>query len=124
MTAKGNICSAGIISCLNGTRFSLHLGDCLEWMDSRPSNSVHAVVTDPPYGLKEYTQEEKEKLRKGKGGIWRIPPSYDGCTRSPLPRFTVLSEGELTDLRSFFSEFAKRVSRILVPGGHVFIATN
>jgi len=44
-------------------------------MDARASNSIHAVVTDPPYGLKEYTHDEKEKLRKGSGGIWRIPPS-------------------------------------------------
>jgi DNA modification methylase len=113
-----------IASCVNGTPFTLHFDDCLAWMDSRPSKSVHAVVTDPPYGLKEYTQEEKEKLRRGKGGIWRIPPSYDGCTRSPLPRFTVLSEEELANLRCFFVEFAKRIFRILVPGGHVFIATN
>lgn len=124
MAAKGNANSSTVTSCLNGVRFSLFFADCLTWMDSRPANSVHAVVTDPPYGLKEYNREEKEKLRKGKGGIWRIPPSYDGCTRSPLPRFTVLSEGELGDLRCFFVEFAKRIFRILVPGGHVFIATN
>lgn len=124
MAIKANSNSAQITSSLNGTRFTLHLGDCLAWMDSRPSNSVHAVVTDPPYGLKEYTQEERDKLRKGRGGIWRIPPSYDGCTRSPLPRFTVLSEGELADLRCFFADFAKRIFRILVPGGHIFIATN
>ncbi len=124
MAIKADADSIQITSSLNDTRFSLHLADCLAWMDSRPSNSVHAVVTDPPYGLKEYTREEKEKLRKGKGGIWRIPPSYDGCARSPLPRFTVLSEAELADLRRFFADFAKRVFRILVPGAHVFIATN
>ena len=93
-------------------------------MNHRPANSVHAIVTDPPYGLKEYSKVEKEKLRKGRGGVWRIPPSFDGCTRSPLPRFTVLSEEERQDLREFFSKFAKRAARILVPGGHLFIATN
>jgi DNA modification methylase len=93
-------------------------------MDSRPANSVHAIVTDPPYGLKEYSHAEKEKLRKGRGGVWRIPPSFDGCTRSPLPRFTILSEEERANLRQFFSQFAQRASRILVPGGHLFIATN
>jgi site-specific DNA-methyltransferase (adenine-specific) len=93
-------------------------------MDARPPNSVHAIVTDPPYGLKEYSPVEKQKLRKGRGGVWRIPPSFDGCTRSPLPRFTVLSEEERYDLRRFFSKFAKRALRLLVPGGHLFIATN
>jgi len=109
---------------MNGVPYSLHLADCMEWMESRPANSVHAIVTDPPYGLKEYTHVEKEKLRKGRGGVWRIPPSFDGCTRSPLPRFTVLSEGERAGLRQFFSNFARRAFRVLVPGGHLFIAVN
>jgi DNA modification methylase len=113
-----------ITSHLNGVRYAIHLVDCFAWMDSRPENSIHAVVTDPPYGLKEYTEEEKSKLRKRRGGIWRIPPSYDGCVRSPLPRFTVLTDAELGELRSFFVRFAKKVFRILVPGGHVLIAAN
>ena len=105
-------------------RYSLHLGDCLDWMDERAGNSIHAIVTDPPYGLKEYTAQEKTKLRNGHGGVWRIPPSFDGCKRSPLPRFTVLTDGDRTKLREFFSEFARRARRVLVPGGHLFIATN
>lgn len=111
-------------SRLNSVPYSLYLADCLAWMESRAGNSIQAIVTDPPYGLKEYTPEEKRKLRARKGGIWRIPPSYDGCTRSPLPRFTVLTESDLKQLRSFFAEFAKRAFRILVPGGHLFIAAN
>ncbi len=93
-------------------------------MESRSPNSIHAIVTDPPYGLKEYTSPEKEKLRKGRGGVWRIPPSFDGCRRSPLPRFTVLTDDEREGLRRFFCEFARGAERILVPGGHIFIATN
>src|SRR5204862_4046876 len=84
-------------------RYSLPLGDCFSWMDGRAQDSVHAMVTDPPYGLKEYTPEEKEKLRNGHGGVWRIPPSFDGCKRSPLPRFTVLNEKDRERLRSFSS---------------------
>lgn len=106
------------------TRYSLHLGDCLSWMEDRSENSVQAIVTDPPYGLKEYTPQEKEKLRNGHGGVWRIPPSFDGCKRSPLPRFTVLTEDDRVRLRGFFADFARRAIRVLVPGGHLFIATN
>jgi site-specific DNA-methyltransferase (adenine-specific) len=106
------------------TRYTLHLGDCLSWMDKREKDSIHAIVTDPPYGLKEYTAVEKEKLRNGNGGVWRIPPSFDGCKRAPLPRFTVLTESDRTRLQGFFSEFARRAIRVLVPGGHLFIATN
>jgi len=93
-------------------------------MDARPRNSVHAIVTDPPYGLREYTPAEKDKLRKGRGGVWRIPPAFDGCKRSPLPRFTVLTEDDRARLREFFCRFAERALQVLVPGGHVFIAAN
>jgi site-specific DNA-methyltransferase (adenine-specific) len=104
--------------------FTLALSDCFEWMEAREANSIHAIVTDPPYGLKEYSEKEKGKLRAGRGGVWRIPPSFDGCKRSPLPRFTVLHEKERGALREFFGEFARRAFRILTPGAHVFIATN
>ncbi len=104
--------------------YSLALGDCFEWMEAREPNSIHAIVTDPPYGLKEYSEKEKGKLRAGRGGVWRIPPSFDGCKRSPLPRFTVLHEKERTALREFFAEFARRAFQVLTPGAHVFIATN
>jgi len=98
--------------------------DCFDWMSHCQVNSIHAVVTDPPYGLKEYSDTEKNKLRDGKGGVWRIPPKLNGYKRSPLPRFTVLSDKEREELQAFFFRWAKEVIRILVPGGHVFIATN
>lgn len=104
--------------------YDLVEGDCFSWMAQRQPNTVHAIVTDPPYGLKEYTPEEKAKLRRGKGGVWRIPPVLDGCARRPLPRFTVLSEEEKRELKNFFSRWATNALRVLVPGGHVFIATN
>lgn len=115
---------ASVCDHVRGVRYTIHLADCLAWMDSSPENSVHAIVTDPPYGLKEYTPEEVQKLRARRGGVWRIPPSFDGSERSPLPRFTVLTDSDRAGLRSFFAEFAKRAFRTLVPGGHVFIATN
>lgn len=104
--------------------FKLVEDDCFAWLARREPDSIHAVVTDPPYGLKEYTPEETSKLRRGKGGVWRIPPALGGCVRRPVPRFTVLSEKERGDLGQFFARWAKCVLRVLVPGGHVFIATN
>jgi DNA modification methylase len=35
-------------------------GDCVEAMKSMPSESVHAIVTDPPYGL-EFIGIEREE---------------------------------------------------------------
>jgi site-specific DNA-methyltransferase (adenine-specific) len=124
MSATATAQERRIQSRMNGVRYTLHLANCLEWMESHSPASIHAIVTDPPYGLKEYTAPEKEKLRRGRGGVWRIPPSFDGCVRSPLPRFTVLTDEDRAKLRQFFLGFAKRAFRILVPGGHVLIATN
>lgn len=98
--------------------------DCLGWLSEQPEHSVHAVVTDPPYGLVEYTVKEQEKLRARRGGVWRIPPSYDGHERSPLPRFTTLRDKELRQLEAFFCEWAKALLPKLVPGAHLLIATN
>ena len=72
----------------------------------------------------EYEQKDHEKLRAGRGGIWRIPPSFDGAKRRPLPRFTVLSREDLATLHRFFSALADNALSALVPGGHVFIASN
>jgi len=98
--------------------------DCFEWLSRLPENTLHAVVTDPPYGVKEYDSDQLEKRANGKGGIWRIPPSFDGHTRSPLPRFTALNEKERGRLRQFFVDWGRLTCRALRPGGHVFIATN
>jgi len=103
---------------------SLYLGDCIDWLDRQPANSVHGVVTDPPYGLVEYSDFEQSKLRAGKGGVWRIPPSFDGAKRSPLPRFTVLKPNELEELEKFFLVWARRLIRVLVPGANVVVASN
>lgn len=103
---------------------SLFLSDALEWLDSRPANTIHGVVTDPPYGLTEYTPVEQMKLRSGKGGVWRLPPSFDGHQRSPLPRFTTLSPAELESLDLFFRSLGERLHKVLTPGGHVMMAAN
>lgn len=104
--------------------FELFCGDAFKWLERAAANSVHAVVTDPPYGLVEYQPQELAKLKSGRGGIWRIPPSFDGHQRSPLPRFTVLKRAEREELRGFFYRFATLLYPVLVPGAHVFIATN
>jgi site-specific DNA-methyltransferase (adenine-specific) len=103
---------------------ALFNGDSIDWLAGQKPNSIHAVVTDPPYGLVEYTEKEQAKLRKGRGGVWRIPPSFDGQQRSPLPRFTTLSADDLTRLVVFFQTLASRLMPVLVPGAHLCIASN
>ena len=105
-------------------RATLIQDDCLSWLDRQADDSLHAVVTDPPYGLIEYSDQELTKLRQEKGGVWRIPPSFDGAQRSPLPRFTVLKPSELVALEAFFFAWGRRLVRVLVPGANVVVASN
>jgi DNA modification methylase len=104
--------------------YEIHNIDAFDWLKARPMDSIHAVVTDPPYGLVEYTEKELAKRDNGKGGIWRLPPSFDGSKRMPLPRFTVLTEADQKSLKDFLYSLASLLRCVLVPGGHVFIATN
>lgn len=102
----------------------LYRADCFEWLAVQPDASIHACVTDPPYGISEYTVKEQIKLHAGKGGIWRIPPSFDGHKRSPLPRFTVMTNEDRKELYAFFKRLGLQLARVLVPGGNVIVASN
>lgn len=105
--------------------YRLYREDCLKWLDEQPEHSFEAIITDPPYGLKEYSAEAQARLRDGNhGGIWRIPPALDGHVRSPLPRFTVLNAQDLEELYTFFYLWGTKALRVVVPGAHLFIATN
>lgn len=104
---------------------SMFHDDCLHWLDEQPEASFEAIITDPPYGLKEYSPKEQAKLRNGnRGGIWRIPPSLGGNLRAPLPRFTVLNQQDLENLFQFFYIWGTKALRVAVPGAHLIIATN
>lgn len=116
-----NTSSAPSVECGLAT---LVQDDCLAWLRSRAANSVQAVVTDPPYGIVEYSAAEQAKLRSGKGGVWRIPPSYDGHARAPVPRFTTLRSAEIRELGDFFYGWARALMPVLVPGAHCVVATN
>ncbi len=126
MNSKMNAASELVLD-YQSVRFGssqLILADCFAWLSRIPENTLHAIVTDPPYGVKEYDHDQIEKRSNGIGGIWRIPPSFDGHTRSPLPRFTALNQRERETLRQFFVEWAKLAVRALRPGAHVFVAGN
>ncbi len=84
-------------SSRNG-RATLYRADALEWLDAQPPNSIHAVVTDPPYGMVEYSETEQAKLRASRrclanSTIFRRTPAgpvapihYTGFRRSPATR--------------------------------------
>lgn len=105
-------------------RAKIFHANCVDWLKATARQSIHAVVTDPPYGLVEYSDAEQTKLRSGRGGVWRIPPSFDGHQRSPLPRFTTLSPDDHARLVDFFRGWAAALIPALVPGAHVLVASN
>ncbi len=107
-----------------GPHYSVFLADAFEWLRRAPRQSMHAVVTDPPYGLVEYRRDQLSKRKSGRGGVWRLPPAFDGAKRNPLPRFTVLTGDDRAALRGFFARLAESLLPVLVPGAHVMIATN
>ncbi|WP_322490121.1 hypothetical protein [Chloroflexus sp.] len=98
--------------------------DCFTWMRAAPAESVHAIVTDPPYGVREFDPDQLAKRERGQEGVWRIPPSFDGHTRAPLPRFTALTEDDRRRLAAYCTEWGQLALRLLHPGGHLFIAAN
>ena len=103
--------------------WKVYLADCFEWMRNHEPNTFVAIVTDPPYSLEEFSRENLEKMKRGSGGVWRIPPKIGGYERSPLPRFTVFSIEHHKIMYEFFNEWAKLAYKLLVPGGHVLIAS-
>lgn len=124
--------SAGLLDNLSAVNYraidigqaTLYQADCFEWLANQPPASVQAIVTDPPYGLVEYTTKETDKLKSGKGGVWRIPPSFDGHQRAPLPRFTTLTDTDLQALHAFFVKFGHLAASVAVPGANIVVASN
>lgn len=106
-----------------GALRSLVHQDCFAWFGSQRANSYHAVVTDPPFGVLEYSPNELKKQRKGRGGIWRIPNAFDGAQRQPMPRFTVLDGHDRMGVLAFHLKLAPELHRIVVPGAHILIAS-
>jgi DNA modification methylase len=104
-------------------RYRLEHTDALGWLAKRRAGSIHAVVTDPPYGVVEYTDKEQKQLKQGKG-LWRLPQSYDGVERKAVPRFTVLSQAQHRAIYEFHQTLAASLFRVVVPGAHVIVASN
>lgn len=103
-------------------RYTIFQMDAFEWLAERRSNSIHAVITDPPYGLIEFSSKELAKRKNGKG-IWRLPQEFDGHTRQPMPRFTVLTASDHRKIRLFHDDLASLLIQVLVPGAHAIVAS-
>ena len=104
------------------TLFKLYHQNCFNWLKEQPPHSIEGVCTDPPFGVLEFLPHEVAKMRAGRGGVWRVPPTIGGSQRAPLPRFTTLKDDELIRVYCYFKEFGERLLPVLTPGAHVFLA--
>lgn len=104
------------------SRYEIHHANCFEWLKKQPANSFHGVCTDPPFGIVEFLPHEMAKMRNGRGGVWRLPPTIGGSQRDPLPRFTTLSAQEREHVRIYFRELGGALLPVLVPGAHIMLA--
>ena len=88
-------------------RYTLHEGDSLDILRGMADNSVHAIVTDPPYGLSGHSQTAVvdcltawlagEEYKPTGGGF--MGKAWDSWVPSPL--------------------VWKEAFRVLRPGGHI-----
>ena len=85
------------------------------FMPSSPTLRTDCMSTTP---------QQQLKMRQGMGGVWRIPPSFDGHARSPLPRFTILTDQQRDQLGRFFTLWGRLLLPRLVPGANVVVASN
>ena len=83
-------------------------GDCREAMRSLPDNSVHLILTDPPYFLDGLDSD----WRKGKGGT----PRGTG-TIGALPVGMRFDPKQGPALQAFMRDVAAEWMRLLAPGG-------
>lgn len=88
--------------------FTLHNGDCLQYMRSLPSGSVSAIITDPPYGIKR---------DKGFGGS----QPFGGGDGKSIDR--VQYHGNWDDVRpskEVFEEMQRIAKTVIIFGGNFF----
>jgi DNA modification methylase len=97
-------------------------GDCIEVMRELPDNSVHAVVTDPPYGLgfmgKLWDSFENAPTAV-QGGNYE-PPAPNGYIKKGSRGLSIKdsAKGNLS-FQLWFTDVATEALRILKPGGHL-----
>ena len=87
----------------------LMLGDCLELMADMPANSVHLIVTDPPYfldGLDKNWNVDKIAESKAKAGVV-----------GGLPTGMKFDKKQGVALQKFIKKLAEQAKRVLCPGG-------
>ena len=101
-------------------------GDCIEEMKKLESNSIDAIVTDPPYGL-EFMGKEWDKFGVTPARAKRLLGDDNVGTKDKFfdhrdgagkrGRYTEMTLKETNTFQEFIRQFAVECLRILKPGG-------
>src|SRR5450756_1706 len=102
--------------------YEIEHANAFEWLADREPDSIEAVVTDPPFGVREFDADHLAKKRNGSGGNWRTPQTMGCANRQAVPRFSTVNAEEAERITRYFESFGALVRRVLVPGGHLMIA--
>jgi len=106
---------------------TLYQGDCIEVMRTLPDNSVHAVVTDPPYGLefmgkdwdsfKPTSSHAEARTRRAN----EVTPKGQGHTTSAGAFLAAGVNGYTAGIpfQLWCQEWATEALRVLKPGGYM-----
>lgn len=99
---------------------TVHLGDCLDVLPGLPAGSVHAVVTDPPYGLEFMSRDWDAPWRTG-NGFRRRRNRADAGRDSAFGRASRTSPEYAAGpgYQAWCTAWSAACLRVLKPGGHL-----
>lgn len=97
-------------------KLGLHLGDCLEGMRSLPSESVHLIATDPPYGIGYVTNHRGDTVRRGVNG--NILETYVSSENTEDVARVVENDAKFDP--DFMGPIFRECNRILAPNTHAY----
>lgn len=90
----------------------IHLGDCLDILQTLQDNSVHLCVSDPPYGISQLNSNwSKDKIDKS-----RKDATKTCCSVKKLPVGMKFDPQDAIELEKFLFPIAKQLFRVLLPG--------
>lgn len=97
---------------------AVYRGDCLDVLAGMPAGSIHAIVTDPPYGL-EFMGKDWDTFKPAAA---RLRTRVDGRTNPKEGKSTTTTpEAYIAGhpFQAWVEQWAVECLRVLKPGGHM-----
>lgn len=110
----------------------IHHGDLFDVLPTLPAESIHACVTDPPYGI-GFMGKKWDTFKPGEAERRLVPnkgrdsdnPNLKGRTRGPASSPSAVEyDYSVTALRGFqdwTAQWAREVYRVLRPGAYIIV---